>query len=151
MKICNAPVKPSPAGPLNTWFVDRFQSLNLYGISAAVNGEAIFSYCYKYSDVGLQDRWILRVLNSESGLEGGHLLRGLPTAAAQSQAMWRRAWSAFPANHRDTLLALGEGVVNCVTGVTSHPAPSAWASEVWGNLRWLNRVPVTEFCCSSDF
>lgn len=64
MKICNAPVKPSPAGPLNTWFVDRFQSLNFYGVSAAVNGEAIFSYCYKYSDVWFQDRWILRVLQA---------------------------------------------------------------------------------------
>lgn len=65
---------------------------------------------------------------------------GLPTAAALSQAMWRRASLRFPANERDTLLSLGEGVVNCDIYATSHLAPSAWTSEVWGNLRWSSRV-----------
>lgn len=70
IKICNAPAKPSRAGPLNTWFVDRFQSLNFYGVSGAANAAAIFGYCYKYPDVisrRPRQIYISRFFNSSSG------------------------------------------------------------------------------------
>lgn len=168
IRIRNTSAKPSHAGPLNTWFVDHFHSLNFYGANIAVNAEAISGRRYKYTDMRFQDRLSeFTVLDSscspsgnnnkkkktQSGLEGGHLLLqgrggvggGAPTAAALSQAMWRRASCRSSANHPDTLLSLrqrlGNRVLRC--DVSSHtfrsnsggPGESELVKQFWPELR----------------
>lgn len=160
IRIWNTSAKPSHAGPLNTWFVDHFHSLNFYGANIAVNAEAISGRRYKYTDMRFQGRLSeFTVLDSScspsgnnkkkknrvdwkvaiSSFKGGVGLVG----GRQQRPLCLRPCGAEPrAGPLPTIPTLSShsvkdlGIVS--SAATSHLAPSARTAEVRGNLSWSN-------------